>query len=162
MKSLVFVPIFLIVFSCLSFAQTNSSLQQARKEYQEENYGAVIKLLEKAAAEEPQNAQVPYLMGRAYVDMSNYKKAVTFLEKAVAMDTSKNNWMYELGLIYYAIPDYKKSLEYIKMAGDRGYKKTSDYLENLGNAYINTGQHDKGIGLLNEVLMKKPEDAEID
>ena len=38
----------LLFFSGLSSAQTTSSLQQARKEYQEENYAEVIKLLEKA------------------------------------------------------------------------------------------------------------------
>jgi tetratricopeptide (TPR) repeat protein len=159
--STISILLFFLLFSGLLFSQSTSSLQQARKEYQEDNYAAALKLLEKAAIEEPQNAQVPYLMARAYVDMSNYKKAATFLEKAVAMDTSRNNWMYELGLVYYAIPDYKKSLEYIKLAGDKGYKKTSDYLENLGNAYINAGQHDKGIEVLNEVLKKKPEDAEL-
>ena len=70
-------------------------------------------------------------------------------------------WQHECGLIYYAVPDYKKSLDYIVLAGDKGYKKTSDYLENLGNAYINVGQHQKGIEVLNEVLKKKPEDPEL-
>ena len=150
-----------LFISITSFAQTESSLQLARKQYQEENYAEVIKLLTKAETEEPNNAQVPYLMGRAYVDMNNYKKAAIYLEKAISMDSAKSNWMYELGLIYYAIPDHKKSLQYILLAGEKGYKKTSDYLENLGNAYLNVGQHDKGIEFLNEVLKKKPEDPEL-
>jgi tetratricopeptide (TPR) repeat protein len=157
-------PLFLLAllfFSALSYAQTTSSLQQARKEYQEENYAEVITLLEKAVLEEPQNAQVPYLMGRAYMDMNNYRKAASFMEKAIALDSTKSNWIYECGLIYYAIPDYKKSLEFIRLAGDKGYKKSSDYLENLGNAYINAGQNEKGIEVLNEVLKKKPEDPEL-
>jgi len=83
------------------------------------------------------------------------------MEKAIALDSTKSNWIYECGLIYYAIPDYKKSLEFIRLAGDKGYKKTSDYLENLGNAYINAGQSEKGIEVLNEVLKKKPEDPEL-
>lgn len=152
------------VFSLLIFLQSysqESALQQARKQYQEENYAEVIKLLDKASKEEPNNAQVPYLTGRAYMDMNNYKKAATFVEKAIAMDSSRSNWIYECGLIYYAIPDYKKSLHYILLAGEKGYKRTSDYLENLGNAYINTGQYDKGLEMLNEVLTKKPEDPEL-
>src|SRR6186713_1239699 len=126
MKILVSIALLFIYFT--SSAQTESSLQLARKQYQEENYAEVIRLLDKAASEEPQNAQVPYLMGRAYVDMSNYKKAVTFLEKAISMDSSKSNWMYECGLTCYAIPDYKKSLHFILLAGEKGYKKTNDYL----------------------------------
>lgn len=148
-----------LFFSSLCYCQT--SLQQARKEYQDDNYSEVIKLLEKAAVEEPLNPQVPYLTGRAYMDMNNYRKAAIFLEKAIAMDSTKSNWIYECGLIYYAIPDYKKSLAFIKLAGDKGYKKTSDYLENLGNAYINAGDNVKGLEALNEVLKKKPEDPEL-
>jgi tetratricopeptide (TPR) repeat protein len=165
MKNPISIPVafilFLLPFSHSSFSQTTSSLQQARKEYQEDNYAEAIKLLEKAAIEEPQNAQVPYLTGRAYMDMNNYKKAASFLKKAIAMDSTRGNWLYECGLIYYAIPDYKKSLEFIRLAGDKGYKKTNDYLENLGNAYINVGQHEKGLEILNEVLKKKPEDPEL-
>lgn len=149
---------------CLLFtlaASAQSSLQEARKQYQEENYGQVIKLLAKAEQEEPSNAQVPYLMGRAYLDMSNYRKAANYLEKAIAMDSSKANWIYECALIYYAIPDYKKSLQFMILAGDKGYKKSTDYLENLGNAYINAGETSKGIDMLNEVLKKKPEDPEL-
>jgi tetratricopeptide (TPR) repeat protein len=159
MKILVSIALFFISYT--SFSQTESSLQLARKQYQDENYAEVIKLLTKAAVEEPQNPQVPYLTGRAYLDMSNYKKAASFMEKAIAIDSSRNNWIYECGLIYYAIPDYKKSLEYILLAGDKGYKKTNDYLENLGNAYINAGQNEKGLAILNEVLKKKPEDPEL-
>jgi tetratricopeptide (TPR) repeat protein len=164
MKNQIFSLLFLLIllfFSHSSFSQATSSLQQARKEYQDDNYAEAIKLLEKASIEEPHNAQVPYLTGRAYMDMNNYKKAAAFLEKAIAMDSTRSNWIYECGLIYYAIPDYKKSLQYIKLAGDKGYKKTSDYLENLGNAYINTGDNQKGLETLNEVLKKKPEDPEL-
>jgi tetratricopeptide (TPR) repeat protein len=157
----ILVSFILFFISYCAHSQTESSLQQARKQYQEENYAEVVKLLTKAEQEEPQNAQVPYLMGRAYVDMSNYKKAAAFMEKAVAMDSAKSNWIYECALVYYAIPDYKKSLQFMVLAGDRGYKKSNDYLENLGNAYINAGQHQKGVEVLNEVLKKKPEDPEL-
>jgi tetratricopeptide (TPR) repeat protein len=160
MKIQLFLSV-LLFFCHSSFSQATSSLQQARKEYRDDNYAEAIKLLEKAAIEEPQNAEVPYLTGRAYMDLNNYRKAAAFLEKAVAMDSTKINWIYECGLIYYAIPDYRKSLEFIKLAGDKGYKRTSDYLENLGNAYINVGENDKGIEVLNEVLKKKPEDPEL-
>jgi tetratricopeptide (TPR) repeat protein len=153
---------FLLILSChLSFSQTESSLQAARKQYQEENYAEAITLLNKAAKEEPSNAQVPYLTGRAYVDMSNYKQAANYMEKAIAMDSSHSNWIYECALIYSAVPDYEKSLQYMLLAGDRGYKKSTDYLENLGNAYINVKQYNKGVETLKDVLNKKPSDPEL-
>jgi tetratricopeptide (TPR) repeat protein len=159
MKNLILLVVLFVTAS--TFAQTETSLQLARKQYQEENYAEVIKLLDKAAVEEPTNAQVPYLMGRAYVDMSNYKKAVTFLEKAIAMDSTKGNWMYECALVYQSVPDYKKSLKLMLLAGDKGYKKTNDYLENLGNTYIKLGDNAKGAEVLSEVLKKKPDDPEL-
>lgn len=159
MKNLIFALSLFVTVN--SFAQTETSLQLARKQYQEENYAEVIKLLDKAAVEEPGNAQVPYLMGRAYVDMSSYKKAVSFLEKAIAMDSSKSNWLYECALVYQSVPDYKKSLKMMLLASEKGYKKTNDYLENLGNTYIKLGDNAKGAEVLSEVLRKKPEDAEL-
>lgn len=157
----ILLSIVVLTISLPLVAQTQSSLQTARKYYQEENYAEALKYLEKAATEEPSDATVPYLTSRAYLDMSNYKKAASFMERAIAMDSSKPQWMYECGLIYYAIPDNKKSLQFILLAGEKGYKKTNDYLENLGTAYINAGQFDNALTVLNEVLKKKPEDPEL-
>ena len=142
-------------------AQVETALQTARKHYQEDNYAEALRFLQKAAEEEPHNAQVPYLTARAYVDMSNYKKAAVFMEKAISMDSTKPAWIYECGLIYYAIPDNNKSLQFILLAGDKGLKKTSDYMENLGNAYLNTKQYEKGLETLKEVLKKRPGDPEL-
>jgi len=91
----------------------------------------------------------------------NYKQAIPFFQKAIALDTSKNNWVYELGLIYYAIHDDKNALKYILEAGDRGYKKDNDYMENLGIAYLNVGNLDEGVKIMNEILKKKPSDMNI-
>ncbi|MBO9572172.1 MAG: tetratricopeptide repeat protein [Chitinophagaceae bacterium] len=158
MKNLYFI---LLLISSNLIAQTETSLSKGRKAYQEENYSEAIKLFEQAAAEEPNNAQVPYLMGRAYMDMSNYTKSAELMQRAIAMDSTRSNWIYELSLVYYAIPDYKKSLEYMLLAGEKGYKKTNDYLENLGNAYANVKQYDKAAGLYSEVLKRKPNDKEL-
>jgi tetratricopeptide (TPR) repeat protein len=114
-----------------------------------------------AAKEEPSRAEIPYLLGRSYLDMSNNKIAAGFFEKAIALDSTKVNWIYEAGLVFYAVPDYKKSLTYIELAGAKGYKKTNDYLENLGNAYINVKEYDKGIAVLQEVMKRKPSDQEL-
>lgn len=129
--------------------------------YEQENYGEAVKHLQMAAKEEPARAEIPYIIGRSYLDMSNYKQSAGFFEKAIALDSSKANWIYEAGLVFYAIPDYKKSLTYIELAGAKGYKKSNDYLENLGNAYINVKEYEKGIEVLKEVLKRKPTDQEL-
>jgi tetratricopeptide (TPR) repeat protein len=69
--------------------------------------------------------------------------------------------MYELGLICYAMHDDKNSLKYILMAGEKGLKKDNDYFENLAIAYLNVGDLDQGVAMLNEILKRKPSDLNI-
>jgi tetratricopeptide (TPR) repeat protein len=129
--------------------------------YDQENYGQAIKYLNMAAQEEPNNAEVPYLIARSYADMMNYKYAIPFFEKALAMQPDNTRWMYETGLMYYASHDDKNSLKYLLMAGEKGYKKDNEYLENLAIAYLNTGNTDKGLEILNEALSRRPADMEL-
>lgn len=129
--------------------------------YDQDNYGEAINALNAAAKEDPSNGEIPYLIGRSYGDMMNYKQAVSFYEKALALDQTKPHWYYELGLMYYAMNDDKNSLKYILLAGEKGYKKDNDYLENLGIAYLNSGNLDEGVKIMKEVLKRKPSDINV-
>ena len=129
--------------------------------YDRDNYGEAIKYLQSAEKEEPQNAEVPYLIARSYADMMNYKLCIPYFEKAIALDQTKNNWIYELGLICYAMNADKDALKYMLLAAERGYKKDNDYMENLGIAYLNTGNLENGLKILKEILIKKPSDLNI-
>lgn len=129
--------------------------------YEMENYGEAIKTLTEAAKEDPANAEVPYMIARSYADMMNYKLAVPFFKKAIELDPKQNYWIYELGLICYAMHDDKNALKYILEAADKGLKRDNDYLENLAIAYLNVGQLDSGVAMLNEILVKRPSDLNI-
>lgn len=128
--------------------------------YDQENYGEALKYLDIAAKEDPKNAEIPYMVARAYSDMNNYKLAVPFFQTALALQAN-NRWMYELGLIYYAMNDDNNSLKYFLMAADNGYKKDNEYLENLSIAYLNTKQIDKGLDILVEALKRRPADINL-
>jgi len=129
--------------------------------YQQENYGQAIKLLNAAIKEDPNNAEAPYMIARAYADMQNYKQAIPHFLKAIELDTTKSNWIYELALIYYAIHDDKNSLKYMLLAGEKGYRRDNVYLENLGIAYMNTGDLEKGVAIMDEILQRRPSDMNI-
>ncbi|HKZ64879.1 MAG TPA: tetratricopeptide repeat protein [Chitinophagaceae bacterium] len=129
--------------------------------YQGENYGDAIKHLTAAAKEDEQNAEAPYMIARSYADMQNYKQAIPFFQKAIELDTSKNSWIYELALIYYAIHEDKNALKYMLLAGEKGYKRDNEYLENLGIAYLNAGQLDQGVAIMDEILKKRPSDMNV-
>ncbi len=129
--------------------------------YQHENYGDAIKYLMHAINEDSQNAEAPYMIARSYADMQNYKQCIPYFLQAIELDTAKNNWVYELALIHYAIHDDKNALKYMLLAGEKGYKRDNEYLENLGIAYLNTGQLEQGISIMNEILKKRPSDMNV-
>ena len=130
-------------------------------EYDRENYGEALRQLNIASKEDPKNAEVPYMIAHSYADMQNYKQSIPFFQQAIALDSTKNNWIYELSLIYYALQDDKNSLKYMLLAGEKGYKKDNEYWENLGIAYLNAGQLDQGVAILDQILIKRPSDINI-
>jgi tetratricopeptide (TPR) repeat protein len=132
-----------------------------RVNYDIDNYGEAIKALNEAAKEDPANGEVPYLIAHSYADMMNYKLAIPFFLKAIELKPTDGYWVYELGLICYAMHDDKNALKYILEAGDKGYKRDNDYLENLGIAYLNIGNLDEGVKILKEILIKKPSDMNL-
>ena len=129
--------------------------------YEQENYGMATKFLDIAGKEDPQNAEIPYLTARAYADMQNFKQAIPYFEKAIALDPNNNRWLYELGLIYYGMQDDKNSLKYMLLAGEKGYRKDNEYLQNLAIAYLNTGKTNEGLAILKEALIRRPTDMNL-
>ena len=129
--------------------------------YDRENYGEALKYLNEAGKDDPQNAEIPYMIGRSYADMLNYKLAIPFYQKAVQLDATKYAWVYELGLICYDQNDNKNALKYILEAGDKGYPKDNGYMQNLGIAYIDAGNFDSGIVILTDLIKKRPSDASL-
>ena len=133
----------------------------AKSFYEQGNYGECLKYCEQAFKEDPKRAETPYIAGRSLVEMSNYKKAAGCFEQAIERDSTKAGWMYEAGLVYYAVPDDKKAIYWFERAAAKGYNRSNDFIENLANAYLNTKNYDKGLGLLQEVLQRKPQDMEL-
>ena len=129
--------------------------------YEKEDLGNAIKYFDIAAKEDPQNAEVPYTLARAYADMQNYKNAIGYFQKAIQLNPTQNRWIYEMALIYYAIPDDQNALKYMLEAGDKGYKKDNEYLQNLGIAYLNNGKYNEGLSVLNDLLQKRPSDMNL-
>lgn len=132
-----------------------------RINYDNDNYGEAIKYLNIAEKEDPANAEIPYLIAHSYADMMNYKLAIPYFKKAIELKPTEAYWIYELSLICYAMHADKDALKYMLEAGEKGLKKDNDYLENLSIAYLNVGELDKGVEMLNEILKRKPSDLNI-
>lgn len=124
--------------------------------YQKEEYVQAEKYLSKAVARDPKDAHATYTLARAYLDMEEYKKSVPWFEKAVDLDPTKAAWMNELGLLYYTNEDYKGATRIWEKAQASGFTAGNDFKENLGYAYLYSGNYDKGETLLTDILAKKP------
>src|SRR5215213_3326203 len=129
--------------------------------YEKEDLGNAITYMNIAAKENPTNAEIPYTVARAYADQMNFKQAADNFQKALALSPDNARWIYELALIYYALPDEQNSLKYMIEAGEKGYKKDNEYVQNLATAYILAGKPQEGITMLKDVLQKRPTDMNI-
>jgi tetratricopeptide (TPR) repeat protein len=129
--------------------------------FERENYGEALQHLDKAAKEQPDNAEVPYMIGRSYADMENYKQSIPFYQKAIQLDPAKHGWMFELAMISYAFNDSKGAVKYFEMAAEKGYPKDNAYMQNLGIAHLDAGNFDQGSTILNDLLKKRPSDINL-
>ncbi len=129
--------------------------------YQKEEYPEAVKYLQKAIANSPADAQATYTLARTFLDMEDYKKAVPVFEKAVTLDPAKAEWQNELGLLYYNNNDFKGALAAFEKAKAAGFTVNNDFNENLGYAYLYSGNFAKGEELLMNVQQKKPGNKDI-
>ncbi len=129
--------------------------------YQREDYGNAIKGLTNYLAKNPTDAEATYTMARSYLDMEQYKNAVPYYNKAILLNAEKNSWVYELGMLYYTLNDFTNAVVFFNKAADAGYPQKSDFVENLGYAYIFSGQFDQGEKLLLGLIEKRPGDTEL-
>jgi tetratricopeptide (TPR) repeat protein len=130
----------------------------AMSNYQQEDYGQAIKGLLAYLAKNPADDEATYTLARCYLELEDYRAAIPYYNKAVTLNQEKNIWAYELGMLYYTMNDYKNSVAYFVKAADKGYNKSNDYMENLGYAYIYSGEFEKGEDLLLKLMLKKPGD----
>lgn len=128
--------------------------------YEKEDLGNAIKYFGFASKEDPNNPDIPYNIARAYADMMNFKEAIPNFLKAIELKPDPR-WIYETALIYYALPDEQNSLKYMLLAGEKGYKKDNEYLQNLATAYVNAGKPQEAITMLKDILEKRPTDISI-
>lgn len=142
--------------SCL-----NAEKIKAMCSYQEEDYGNAVKGLMSYLAKNPADAEATYTLARSFLDMEDYKNAVPYYNKAILLDAEKNVWMYELGLLYYNQEDFKNAVVFFNNAAEKGYPQKSDFVENLGYAYMFSGQMEQGEKLLLALLEKKPNNKEL-
>lgn len=129
-----------------------------RSYYEMDDLGNGIKFMEAAIKEEPSNAQIPHLLATAYTNMQNFKQAIPYFQKAIAIEPANARYTYEMALAYYGMNDDQNSLKYMLEAGEKGYKKDNEYMQNLSTALMNGGKFSQGLEMMKQTLAKRPSD----
>jgi tetratricopeptide (TPR) repeat protein len=126
-----------------------------------EDYASAEKILLKSVPRNPTDAIMTYTLGKTYMEMELNAKAIPYYVKAIQLDSNNATWLFELGLLYYSTDNFKNAAIYFNKAIDHGFPQSNDFKENLGYAYIYSGDFEKGEKLLLEVLSKKRGDKDI-
>ncbi|HWR93914.1 MAG TPA: tetratricopeptide repeat protein [Flavobacterium sp.] len=159
MKKIVLSILFFGLLTVSAFGQTEpEDVALANDEFQDyfyesltqkaiENYDKSILALDKCLELQPNSAVVYFELGKNYLAQKNYPKAYESFEKATQIDpTNKWFWVgmydvcYETKNFNQAIIIVSKLIEFNK-----------EYKEDLTSLYMNTGQFDKALNLINEL-----------
>lgn len=140
---------------------TNKDRVTALCYYNMEDYGKAEKLLLPLVNKNPKDAELTYTLASNYLSMGFESQAITWYEKAVLIDDNKSKWFFELGLLYSNTNSYKKAVTAYNRAADLGFKRSNDFTENLGFAYLYSGDFNNGEKLLTELISRRPGDKEL-
>lgn len=126
-----------------------------------EDYGKAERMLQAVVNKNPADAEATYTLARNYLEMGLEAKAIPWYVKAVQLDETRSKWHFELGLLYYNNSNYKSAVTYFNKAAEHGYTRGNDFNENLGFAYVYSGDYSNGEKLLNDIIARKPGDKEL-
>ena len=78
----------------------DDALDAGRRAYESSEYEKAVQVLQVAAAKDPQNAEIQFLLTKAYYEMQEHDAGVTSAEKAVAIDPKSSLYHEWLGRAY--------------------------------------------------------------
>ena len=161
MKKVVSLLIMLVLLGnpALSWAQTEPEeiklednkfkdyFFEALKQKAIENYDKAIVSLERCLKIEPNNATIYHEIGKNYFAQKDYKNAYSSFEKASALDPANKWFLIGMYDVDYATKDYVDAVKLINklILFDPAFK------EDLTSLYMNTGEFDKALELINEL-----------
>ncbi len=129
--------------------------------FQMEDYGNAEKMLLTLVNKNPKDAEITYTLARTYLEMGMEAKSIPYYNKALELDNTKSKWHLELGLLLYNNDNYKAAVQSFHKAIESGIVRTNDFNENLGFAYLYSGDLDNGEKLINEIIARKPGNKEL-
>ena len=90
--------------------------------------------------------------GKIYLLKKRYDKAKQDFEKALQLEPERKEIYKYLAEVYIAEGDKEKALEFMKKSGK---EETTEYLLNLAKIFLNTGNYDEALSLVEKVEQKE-------
>jgi len=103
-------------------AQEKQKMNEARAEYQHENYEEAIVSFEDLRAKHPDSSPIAYYLGLTYKKLQDYKKARPHFEAAYALNDSNDNALLELIDVLYQTGENEEALKWIEVAEKKSIK----------------------------------------
>jgi tetratricopeptide (TPR) repeat protein len=100
------------------------------------------------------------LKGLCYYNLGQHAKAISLLQKAQKEAPSDTRVLYTLGSFYFNAKDFHAAINAFELAQRKGYNMDADFHLNIGSAYLQVKQTEKGLQHLELCLVQRPEDAQ--
>jgi tetratricopeptide (TPR) repeat protein len=123
----------------------------------ERNYTAALVELTEAEKADPENPEVLYNLGRAYMGKKRYELAEPRLERAIMLKTDYSMARNDLGVVYLELKRWDNAIQQFKIVKDDiFYANTESAIINLGLAYLGKGDYPKALEELRAVVAANP------
>jgi tetratricopeptide (TPR) repeat protein len=98
----------------------DASLEAGRRAYEASDYAQAIRLLEAAAAKDPQNGDVQLLLAKSFLELQQHDAAIKSAEKAVSIDPQNSVYHEWLGRAYGDKADHAGWFSAVSLAKKTG------------------------------------------
>ena len=120
-----------------------------------EDYQATVNELEKAIAEDPNDADAQTQLARAYLEVGEYAQAITQADSVLAQVSDDASALLVKGKVQFATGAYQEAIATFIQAADQS-ENPAEALTERGNAYYETGQYDSAVDDYRSALRTDP------
>jgi len=140
------VLLFLIGTRSSSFSQDfeYQSLVSGMEEYKNGNYQKALENFLKAEKIFPNDADVPFYLGLAYLQLNQKAKAIEYFQGAIRVNSNHLDAHFQLGMLLIQEKNFSEAISHLEKVFKREPEKENlGYF--LGYAYFNLGNHKKAL-----------------
>ncbi|MCP4807633.1 MAG: tetratricopeptide repeat protein [Proteobacteria bacterium] len=151
---------FTILFACVTvkdIERSNAQLDLAAAHVQEDNPQAAIASLENAVDLNRKNMDAWNLLGVAYMQRGAHEQAEDTFKKAIRKDKAHAGTRLNYAYLLQKLERHDEAIEHLLVANeDLTYPEPAKILNNLGWAYLQTGNTAQAVAVLEEAVFRQP------